>query len=110
MSQSQQKQQEQHQRTQQEVQTNKECKNRKRRNRRKRSEGSGPAVKCELKEEVLGAAGDSTQVPVSEKMEKKPLHTSMEQLQVVRKATTPIASRKAAGSIKLEGCGETKSN
>ncbi|XP_037820429.1 RNA exonuclease 4 [Lucilia sericata] len=74
-------------------QTKTACKNRKRKNRRKRSEGSGPAEKCEPKEILLAGAGGDT------KMEKKPLNTSMEQLQVApRKPTTPIASRKAAGS------------
>lgn len=83
-----------HQSEKQQNQTNaKECKNRKRKNRRKLSKGSGPTIKCEPKELAGTAGGDSCVMA-----EKKPLHTSMEQLPVVHKTTTPIASRKAAGS------------
>ncbi|KAM7358889.1 uncharacterized protein ACRADG_003681 [Cochliomyia hominivorax] len=110
MSENQRQQQHQQQRESQEekqqtnINNNTECNNRnnrKRKNRRKHSEGNSeaPANKCEIKELKQIAAGDNLECKEgNDKMEKKPLLTSMEQLKMASKPSTPVASRKAAGS------------
>lgn len=103
-----QRQQQQHQQTQEQKQevntetttTTTACKNKKRKNRRKRSQNSSgssgaPANKCDFNKVPTG---ESMEVKENNKLEKKPLHTSMEQLKVGQKPNTPVASRKAAGS------------
>lgn len=74
----------------------KESKNKKKKYRRKQSEECLKEVAEKSKD--LDGTGDGIMAKAGESKEKRPLHTSMEHLQVVAKPLNPVASRKAAGS------------